>query len=68
MSVIPRSRRGALGRFALGALIVILFTAATTAVAGLLQFNQLAKEISVTPPLGHAQITIADPGTRRRCC
>ncbi len=62
MSVIPRSRRGALGRFALGAVIVITFTAATTAVAGLLQFKQLAKEISQTPALKHADVTIPDPG------
>ena len=62
MSFLPRSRRGALWRFALGALIVIVFTAATTAVAGLLQFKQLVKDISVTPPLKHAQIVIANPG------
>jgi polyisoprenyl-teichoic acid--peptidoglycan teichoic acid transferase len=43
-------------------LIVILFTAATTAVAGLLQFKQLAADISVTPALKHAKVTIANPG------
>ena len=40
--LIPQLAAGALVRFALGALIVIVFTAATTAVAGLLQFKQLA--------------------------
>jgi LCP family protein required for cell wall assembly len=49
-------------RFAIGSLIVILFTAATTAVAGLLQFKQLASDISVTPPIKHANITRATPG------
>jgi LCP family protein required for cell wall assembly len=58
----PRSRRGALWRFALGGFIVIVFTAATTAVAGLLQLKQLAKELDPTPPLRHAQIIIANPG------
>jgi LCP family protein required for cell wall assembly len=51
-----------LGRFAIGATVVIAFTAATTAVAGLLQFKQLAKDISVLPPIKQARITIADPG------
>ena len=62
MSVIPRSRRGSLWRFAAGAVIVILFTATTTAVAGLLQFKQAAQEIGVSPAIKHAQVTIANPG------
>lgn len=62
MSLIPCSRAGALWRFALGALIVVAFTAASTAVAGLLQFKQLATYISATPPLRHAQVTIPSPG------
>ena len=62
MSVIPRSRRGALWRFALGAVVVILFTAATTAVAGLLQFKQIAKELSVNPAIKSTQVTIPNPG------
>src|SRR5207245_1543336 len=57
-----RSRGGALARFALGAAIVVLFTATSTAVALLLQFKQIAKDLSVTPALKHAQVTIADPG------
>ncbi len=62
MSLMPRSRRGALWRFAFGAVIVIGFTATTTAVAGLLQFKQLATDLSLTPSIKHAQITIANPG------
>ncbi len=49
-------------RFAIGSLIVILFTAATTAVAGLLQFKQLATDLSVTPAIKHANVTLASPG------
>jgi LCP family protein required for cell wall assembly len=59
---IPSSRRGALWRFALGAVIVVGFTAATTAVAGLLQFKQFAADISVTPAIRQARVTIPHPG------
>ena len=62
MRLIPRSRRGMLWRFALGAVIVIAFTATTTAVAGLLQFKQFAADLSVTPAIKHAPVTVADPG------
>jgi LCP family protein required for cell wall assembly len=62
LSLIPTSRRGALWRFALGAAIVIGFTAATTAVAGLLQFKQFAKDLNGTPALRQAQVTIPNPG------
>jgi polyisoprenyl-teichoic acid--peptidoglycan teichoic acid transferase len=41
---------------------VILFSAATTAVAGLLQFKQLAADLSATPALKHANVVIANPG------
>ncbi|MGI8864343.1 MAG: LCP family protein [Solirubrobacteraceae bacterium] len=62
MSLIPNSGRGALGRFAIGAAIVIAFTATATAVAGLLQFKQFAKEISGTAAIKHAPVTIPAPG------
>ncbi len=62
MRLIPRTRGGALARFALGAFVVIAFTATTAAVAGLLQFKQLAKDISATPALKQARVTIANPG------
>jgi polyisoprenyl-teichoic acid--peptidoglycan teichoic acid transferase len=60
--LLPGSRRGALWRFALGAAVVVGFTATTTAVAGLLQFKQVATDLSATPALPHAQVTIANPG------
>jgi LCP family protein required for cell wall assembly len=62
LSLIPSSGRGALGRFALGAVIVILFTATATAVAGLLQFKQLAKDISASAPIRHARVVVPNPG------
>jgi LCP family protein required for cell wall assembly len=62
VSLIPSSGRGALGRFALGAVIVILFTATATAVAGLLQFKQLAKDISASAPIRHARVVVPNPG------
>ena len=43
-------------------MIVIGATAATTAVAGLLQFKQLAADISLTPALPHANVTLPNPG------
>jgi LCP family protein required for cell wall assembly len=42
---------------------VVAFTATTTAVAGLLQFKQFAADLSLTPPIGHAPVIIADPGS-----
>ena len=62
MSLMPHSRGGALWRFFLAAVIIISATAATTAVAGLLQFKQVAAYLSLTPALKHAQITIPNPG------
>jgi polyisoprenyl-teichoic acid--peptidoglycan teichoic acid transferase len=62
LKLIPRTRRGTLWRFALAAALVIAFTAATTAVAGLLQFKQAATYLSATPALPHAQVAIANPG------
>jgi len=60
--LIPRTRGGMLWRFALGALIVIGFTAGATAVAGLLEFKQAAADLGLTPALPHADVTIANPG------
>jgi LCP family protein required for cell wall assembly len=62
LSLVPHTRRGALWRFALAAVIVISFAAATTAVAGLLQFKQFAADIAATPAINHAKVTIANPG------
>ncbi len=62
MRLIPRTRGGALWRFFFGAVVVIGATAATTAVAGLLQFKQLAADLSVGTAIPHAAIKIANPG------
>ena len=62
MKLMPRTRRGALLRFFFGAVIVIGATAATTAVAGLLQFRQLEADISITPALPNANVTLPNPG------
>ncbi len=62
MRLIPRTRGGALLRFSMAALIVVAFTASATAVAGLLQFKQIAHYFNATPALNHAQVTIANPG------
>ncbi len=62
MSWIPRTRRRGAARFAIGAPIVIAFTAATTAVAGLLQIKQLVNDFTPGHVIPHARITIADPG------
>jgi LCP family protein required for cell wall assembly len=60
--LIPTSRRGTLWRFAGGALIVVLFTATATAVAGLLQFKQLAQDIGGSPPIVHPRVVVPKPG------
>ena len=62
MSLIPSSRRGALKRYAIGAVVVIAFTATATSVAGLLQFKQFAADLSLNPAIKHANVTIANPG------
>src|ERR1700751_4570230 len=54
--------QGDRGRTRVRAVIVIAFTATTTAVAGLLQFKQLVADISVSAPITHARITIPAPG------
>jgi polyisoprenyl-teichoic acid--peptidoglycan teichoic acid transferase len=59
---IPDSRRGMLWRFALGAVIIIAFTATTTAVAGLLQFKQFTDYLSLSPVIKNAAVSVADPG------
>jgi LCP family protein required for cell wall assembly len=62
MRILPHSRSGALWRFLLAAVIIISGVAATTAVAGLLQFKQLAADISLTPAIRHANVQIPNPG------
>jgi anionic cell wall polymer biosynthesis LytR-Cps2A-Psr (LCP) family protein len=63
LKLLPDTRRGALWRFLVAAVIVIGFSATATAVAGLLQFKQIARELSLTKPLPDARISVADAGT-----
>jgi LCP family protein required for cell wall assembly len=60
--LIPRSRGGALWRFLLAGVLVVGFTAATTAVAGLLEFKQIAKDFGQTSAIPHADVKIPNPG------
>ncbi len=60
--LMPASRAGALWRFLLAAVVIILFAATATAVAGLLTVKQLAKEISVTKALPNARVSVAQAG------
>jgi LCP family protein required for cell wall assembly len=62
MRLIPRSRGGALWRFALAAVLVIAFTATTTAVAGLLQFKQFAIDLGQNSSIKNAKVTVPSPG------
>jgi LCP family protein required for cell wall assembly len=60
--LIPRTRGGSLWRFAAGAVIVIGFTAATTAVAGLLQVKNIVDALNLTSPLSNARVQLPAPG------
>jgi polyisoprenyl-teichoic acid--peptidoglycan teichoic acid transferase len=62
MRLMPRTRRGSLWRFFFAAVLVIGATAGTTAVAGLLQFKQLAADLSVNPSIRGANVTPPNPG------
>jgi polyisoprenyl-teichoic acid--peptidoglycan teichoic acid transferase len=62
MKLIPHSRRGMLWRFFFGAVVVIGASAATTAVAGLLQVNQLVIDLSGTAPIQSHQVVLPAPG------
>ncbi len=58
----PRTRGGALWRFFLASVIIVGATAAATAVAGLLQFKQLAADFSVNAAIPQANVTLPNPG------
>jgi LCP family protein required for cell wall assembly len=60
--LIPRTRGGALWRFLLASVLIIGATAAATAVAGLLQFKQLAKDLGTGQAILHANVTLPSPG------
>jgi polyisoprenyl-teichoic acid--peptidoglycan teichoic acid transferase len=60
--VIPRTRRGMLWRFLLGAVVVIGASAGATAVAGLLQVKQLITDINVNPAIHTPGVTLPPAG------
>jgi LCP family protein required for cell wall assembly len=60
--LIPRTRGGALWRFLAAAVIVIGFTAATTAVAGLLQVNDIVKDLNLTPAFKNVPVSLPPAG------
>ena len=63
MRLMPHSRRGALWRAVIAAVIVIGASAATTAVAGLLQFKNLVNDINAGVVIPHVQgVTLPNPG------
>jgi LCP family protein required for cell wall assembly len=63
MRLLPRTRGGALWRFALAAFVVIGCAAATTAVAGLLQVKQIEDFIDQSPAIsGVSGLHLPSPG------
>jgi LCP family protein required for cell wall assembly len=60
--LIPRSRGGTAWRFVLAAVVMIGATAATTAVAGLLQVSTLVGDISINPGIKVPQLQLPSPG------
>jgi LCP family protein required for cell wall assembly len=60
--VIAKTRGGALWRFLLGAVLVIGLSAATTAVAGLLEVQNIVGDFNLTPALKNARVTLPPPG------
>ena len=62
MSWIPSSRGGTLWRALLGAVIVIGFTAATTAVAGLLEVNTFTHYLGFNPSIKNPGTVVPNPG------
>ncbi len=60
--LIPHSRGGTAWRFVLAAVIMIGATAATTAVAGLLQVSNLVGDISINPGIKVPQLQLPSPG------
>jgi LCP family protein required for cell wall assembly len=62
MTFLPRTRGGALWRFAAAAVLVVAFSAATTAVAGLLKVKDILHYINAQPALKHLQVTLPPPG------
>ncbi len=62
MRLIPKTRGGALWRFLLASVLVVGFTAGTTAVAGLLEVQNIVSDFNLTPALKNARVTLPPPG------
>ena len=62
MRLLPRTRGGAAWRFVLAGVLIISFTAATTAVAGLLQIKQIANYFNETPAFKDVPVKLPNPG------
>jgi len=60
--LIPKSRGGSLWRFALAAVLVIGFTAAATAVAGLLKVKDIVDDFNQSQPIKDADVKLPAPG------
>jgi LCP family protein required for cell wall assembly len=58
----PRTRGGVLWRGALAALLVVGFVAATTAVAGLLEFKGIADDLKLGGSIKGVHVTLPQPG------
>jgi LCP family protein required for cell wall assembly len=58
----PRSRGGALWRFALASLVMVVSVAGATAVAGLLQFDQVVKDLNLTRAFKGLKLQLPPPG------
>ena len=68
MRMIPAPAAARCGASCSAAVVVIGATAATTAVAGLLQFKQLAADSAVAPAIPHAHDQDRQPRVIRRRC
>jgi polyisoprenyl-teichoic acid--peptidoglycan teichoic acid transferase len=62
VNLFARTRGGSLWRSLAAAVIVIGFTAAATAVAGLLQVKGIVDALNLTPALKHADVQLPSPG------
>ena len=62
MRLIPKTRGGALWRFLLASVLVVGFTAGTTAVAGLLEVQNIVGDLNLTPSLKNVRVTLPPPG------
>ncbi|HWD84570.1 MAG TPA: LCP family protein [Solirubrobacteraceae bacterium] len=58
----PKTRGGALWRFLLASVLVVGFVAGTTAVAGLLEVQNIVNDFNLTPALKNARVTLPPSG------